>query len=398
MFIAFYIIRLLDKPQQLLCTPIARTLEIHRDSFIHSVFHSQCLRCLSTRYNQSTNPILIFTVRTHDYDYAESEMDERESLYFDTISLAESEAAAVAAAHRKSLSQSRNTIYHSAVDLAGDEARNSMRMASGGIPVEHMRMGWQPGYRQSTALEHLNGGGGDHTDAAIAAQVLALQNGRTHLPTGIGVASGGAGGGGSGYGHSISGGGGGDDEVSRRLLRQSSTVSNKDKKLPITYSQWKLRVNNQIQTKYLLLRSTIYDKRTIRRSENNIYATRSTQHIYINIINSLFYILYSLFIYITQRTQFSLFFFSITFCIYLDLKTLSHSHSHARTRHDHIQFEATLIARALSLTLIRSLLLVALFTPFGFSCIYHICIHMRYSVNPRKGETKTKVNIAFLHI
>lgn len=283
MFIAFYIIRLLDKPQQLLCTPIARTLEIHRDSFIHSVFHSQCLRCLSTRYNQSTNPILIFTVRTHDYDYAESEMDERESLYFDTISLAESEAAAVAAAHRKSLSQSRNTIYHSAVDLAGDEARNSMRMASGGIPVEHMRMGWQPGYRQSTALEHLNGGGGDHTDAAIAAQVLALQNGRTHLPTGIGVASGGAGGGGggSGYGHSISGGGGGDDEVSRRLLRQSSTVSNKDKKLPITYSQWKLRVNNQIQTTYLLLRSTIYDKRTIRRSENNIYATRSTQHIYI---------------------------------------------------------------------------------------------------------------------
>lgn len=187
-------------------------------------------------------------MRTHDYDYAESEMDERESLYFDTISLAESEAAAVAAAHRKSLSQSRNTIYHSAVDLAGDEGRNSMRLASGGIPVDHMRMGWQPGYRQSTALEHLNGAGADHTDAAIAAQVLALQNGRTHLPTGIGVSSGigGGGGGGSGYGHSVSGGGG-DDEVSRRLLRQSSTVSNKDKKLPITYSQWKLRVNNQIQ-------------------------------------------------------------------------------------------------------------------------------------------------------
>ncbi|KAH8397905.1 hypothetical protein KR222_006049, partial [Zaprionus bogoriensis] len=186
---------------------------------------------------------LLFAVRTHDYDYAESEMDERESLYFDTISLAESEAAAVAAAHRKSLSQSRNTIYHSAVDLAGGDeaARNSMRLASGGAAAasEHMRFAWQPGYRQSTALEHLNGAGADHTDAAIAAQVLALQNGRTHLPTGIGV--GGVGGVSiGGYGHS-GGAGGGDDEVSRRLLRQSSTVSNKDKKLPITYSQWKLR-------------------------------------------------------------------------------------------------------------------------------------------------------------
>ncbi|KAH8300962.1 hypothetical protein KR044_007251, partial [Drosophila immigrans] len=176
---------------------------------------------------------VLFTVRTHDYDYPESEMDERESLYFDTISLAESEAAA-AAAHRKSLSQSRNTIYHSAVDLAGDETRNSLRLASGAA-AEHMRLAWQPGYRQSTALEHLNGGA-DHTDAAIAAQVLALQNGRTHLPTGIGV----GGGGGGGYGHGATAGGG-DDEVSRRLLRQSSTVSNKDKKLPITYSQWKLR-------------------------------------------------------------------------------------------------------------------------------------------------------------
>lgn len=202
-------------------------------------------------------------------------MDERESLYFDTISLAESEAAAVAAAHRKSLSQSRNTIYHSAVDLAGDEARNSMRMASGGMPVEHMRMGWQPGYRQSTALDHLNGAGGlggDHTDAAIAAQVLAQQNGRTHLPTGIGVTNGGGGGGGSGYGHSISGGGG-DDEVSRRLLRQSSTVSNKDKKLPITYSQWKLRVNNRIQ------QHTFYDQRsTINDQKIKQYTTRSTKH------------------------------------------------------------------------------------------------------------------------
>ncbi|TDG40819.1 hypothetical protein AWZ03_012750 [Drosophila navojoa] len=191
-------------------------------------------------------------VRTHDYDYPESEMDERESLYFDTISLADSEAAA-AAAHRKSLSQSRNTIYHSAVDLAGDETRNSLR--NGAIATDHMRLaGWQPGYRQSTALEHLNGdagagagaggGGGaigvDHTDAAIAAQLLALQNGRTHLPTGIGVAG--------GYGYSRIGAGCGrgsdnDHEVSKRLLRQSSTVSNSDKKLPITYSEWKSRTS-----------------------------------------------------------------------------------------------------------------------------------------------------------
>lgn len=63
-------------------------------------------------------------VNTHDSypDYPESEMDDRESLYFDTISLAGSEAA-----NRRSLSQSRMTIYHSAVDLAydGTPKRNS---------------------------------------------------------------------------------------------------------------------------------------------------------------------------------------------------------------------------------------------------------------------------------
>ncbi|EDW81887.2 uncharacterized protein Dwil_GK25421 [Drosophila willistoni] len=180
-------------------------------------------------------------------------MDERESLYFDTISLADSEAAAVAAAHRKSLSQSRNTIYHSAVDLAGDgETRNSMRLGNS--------MGWQyqqPGYRQSTALEHLNGNGHgngngaggvmDQADAAIAAQMqmLGIQNGRTHLPTGLGLGIAGGGAGGAAVGGAGGGrpglGGPGDDEVSRCLLRQSSTVSHKDKKLPITYSQWKLR-------------------------------------------------------------------------------------------------------------------------------------------------------------
>lgn len=188
---------------------------------------------------QPTNPSMpSVAVRTYDYEYPESEMDERESLYFDTISLADSEAAA---AHRKSMSQSRNTIYHSAVDLADNEGRNGLRLGAG----EHAALAWQPGYRQSTALEHLRetGGGGDHTDAAIAAQILALQNGRGHLPTGIGVGVGG------GPVRNAAGGadtGCGDDEVSRRLLRNSSTISNKDKKLPITYSQWKSRVNNKI--------------------------------------------------------------------------------------------------------------------------------------------------------
>lgn len=216
-------------------------------------------------------------MRTHDYDYPESEMDERESLYFDTISLADSEAAA-AAAHRKSLSQSRNTIYHSAVDLAGDETRNSLRLGGSSSAAAEHRLPWQPGYRQSTALEHLNGagygvGGGDQADAAIAAQVLALQNGRTHLPTGIGVGGGGGGAGGV-YSYSRSGAGGGgsgDDEVSRRLLRQSSTVSNKDKKLPITYSQWKLRVNNQ--------RSTINKTKTNKQQPKKKKNTRSTSHL-----------------------------------------------------------------------------------------------------------------------
>lgn len=314
-------------------------------------------------------------MRTHDYDYAESEMDERESLYFDTISLAESEAAAVAAAHRKSLSQSRNTIYHSAVDLAGDEGRNSMRLASGGIPVDHMRMGWQPGYRQSTALEHLNGAGGDHTDAAIAAQVLALQNGRTHLPTGIGVGSGGigggavgGGGGGNGYGRSVSGGvGGGDDEVSRRLLRQSSTVSNKDKKLPITYSQWKLRVNNRIQ-QHTIYRSTIYEI---------IQYTRSTQHIENN--NYLYICIYSLSI-IDSRLFYTLYIFSnahsvlslfLLRCIHLSIltneRTLSRSRSLiVRTSHDHLPFEAfhgNTIHRSRSHTLITSLSFIVGCTP-----------------------------------
>lgn len=254
-------------------------------------------------------------------------MDERESLYFDTISLAESEAAAVAAAHRKSLSQSRNTIYHSAVDLAGDEARNSMRLASGGIPVDHMRMGWQPGYRQSTALEHLNGAGADNTDAAIAAQVLALQNGRTHLPTGIGVSSGG-GGGGSGYGHSGSVGGG-DDEVSRRLLRQSSTVSNKDKKLPITYSQWKLRVNNQIQ-QHTFYRSTICDKQS---RDHTIYVQEAPS--ILNTTTIYIYIVYrSLTAYTTAYSILYIFYnahsvlsFSVTLHPSLDLNERCLAHS-----------------------------------------------------------------------
>lgn len=185
-------------------------------------------------------------------------MDDRESLYFDTISLADSEAAAAAAAHRKSLSQSRNTIYYSAADLAGDETpakrTNSMRLENG----HKGRSSWNPSYRHSSPLDHYlppntngsnsiggsgnpslgavsvagiaGGNGADYTDAVIAAQVMALQqNGRSNYT---------AGGASESALHMAN-----DMEVSRRLL-QNSAQSSRDKKLPITYSQWKFRVTN----------------------------------------------------------------------------------------------------------------------------------------------------------
>uniref|UniRef100_A0A1I8NNX0 Anoctamin n=1 Tax=Stomoxys calcitrans TaxID=35570 RepID=A0A1I8NNX0_STOCA len=191
-------------------------------------------------------------------------MDDRESLYFDTISLADSEAAAAAAAHRKSLSQSRNTIYYSAADLAGDETpakrANSMRLENG----HRMRSSWNPNYRHSSPLEHylpptsstmmmmttattngtnsttagVGGGGGgpgsngaDYTDAVLAAQVMALQNGRSNYTAGANEAA----------LHMAN-----DMEVSRRLL-QNSAQSSRDKKLPITYSQWKFRTRRRFQ-------------------------------------------------------------------------------------------------------------------------------------------------------
>lgn len=192
-------------------------------------------------------------------------MDDRESLYFDTISLADSEAAAAAAAHRKSLSQSRNTIYHSAVDLAGDEtpSRRTGSMRENG---HRARSSWNPNYRHSTPLEQYfpsnmngtiagvaggggGGGGGvgnipvgvDYTDGVLAAQVMALQNGRatnnySAVNNGIG-----------GIGETSLQMANHDLEVSRRLL-QNSTQTNRDKKLPITYSQWKFRVKIFQQT------------------------------------------------------------------------------------------------------------------------------------------------------
>lgn len=194
-------------------------------------------------------------------------MDDRESLYFDTISLADSEAAAAAAAHRKSLSQSRNTIYHSAVDLAGDEtpARRTGSMRENGHKA---RSSWNPNYRHSTPLDQYmppnmngivasgvggvgSGGGGggggyaggvgavgggfvagDYTDAVIAAQVMALQNGCANYGAGNGAGD---------TSQQVAN----DMELSRRLL-QNNTQTSKDKKLPITYSQWKFRVKNII--------------------------------------------------------------------------------------------------------------------------------------------------------
>ncbi|XP_073830259.1 anoctamin-6 isoform X1 [Musca autumnalis] len=188
-------------------------------------------------------------VRTHDYDYPESEMDDRESLYFDTISLADSEAAAAAAAHRKSLSQSRNTIYYSAADLAGDETparrSNSIRLENG----LKARASWNPNYRHSSPLDHYLpsntngngaattsavGGGADYTDAVIAAQVMALQNGRSNYINATGASEAAL--------HNMTN----DMEVSRRLI-QNSAQNSRDKKLPITYSQWKFRTRRRFQ-------------------------------------------------------------------------------------------------------------------------------------------------------
>ncbi|XP_067639547.1 anoctamin-6 isoform X6 [Eurosta solidaginis] len=202
-------------------------------------------------------------MRTNDFEYPESEMDDLDSLYFDTISLADSEAAAaVAAAHRKSLSQSRNTIYHSAVDLAGEDTpskRRSLRLDNGnknnasttGQNNSNNRLPYNPNYRHSSALEHYNnnanngrgtggagggrGGVGDQADAAIAAQVIAMHNGRSNV-----------------FGNNTAGSKSNStphlnsDEVSKHLL-QSNTNTSKDKKLPITYSQWKFRTRRRFQ-------------------------------------------------------------------------------------------------------------------------------------------------------
>lgn len=223
-----------------------------------SVFPTQRKACLFDKLISGLFLHSFLSVRTHDFDYPESEMDDRESLYFDTISLADSEAAAAAAAHRKSLSQSRNTIYYSAADLAGDETpakrTNSMRLENG----HKGRSSWNPSYRHSSPLDHYlppntngsnsiggsgnpslgavsvagiaGGNGADYTDAVIAAQVMALQqNGRSNYT---------AGGASESALHMAN-----DMEVSRRLL-QNSAQSSRDKKLPITYSQWKFRVTN----------------------------------------------------------------------------------------------------------------------------------------------------------
>lgn len=192
-------------------------------------------------------------------------MDDLESLYFDTISLADSEAAAaVAAAHRKSLSQSRNTIYHSAVDLAGEDTpskRRSIRSENGSkINVSALNnpsnrsTPYNLNYRHSSALEHYNNnnsnandhnnGGGpgviDQTDAAIAAQVLAMHNGGRN--TGNSNSNSNNNNNNNSKSNSTPAHVNASDEVSKRLL-QSSTNTSKDKKLPITYSQWKFRVN-----------------------------------------------------------------------------------------------------------------------------------------------------------
>ncbi|XP_055844830.1 anoctamin-6 isoform X2 [Episyrphus balteatus] len=131
-------------------------------------------------------------------------MDDRDSLYFDTISLAGSEAAN----NRRSLSQSRMTIYHSAVDLAydGTPKRNSRGLDKNGLA----------NYRNSAAAALTTAiGNGDGSNTYMDQSNIAANNNGLN------------------------------DEVSSRLIPSSSC--NKDKKLPITYSQWKFRTRRRFQ-------------------------------------------------------------------------------------------------------------------------------------------------------
>lgn len=84
-----------------------------------------------TNTNQSTNTNTkekkktktkkpFISVQQHDYSELDSEMDDRDSIYLDTISLASEYP------NRKSMSLSRQTIYHSAEDVQGHADANNL--------------------------------------------------------------------------------------------------------------------------------------------------------------------------------------------------------------------------------------------------------------------------------
>lgn len=155
---------------------------------------------------------LNFLVNTTDHDYTDTEMDDRESVYYDTISVAGSEP------NRKSLSLSRQTIYHSADDLPGYDptpsrfATNNRNYSSILTPTKNSRNPKSNDINSTPYYSHIALAGGDYGDG------------------------GGVGGGG---GRAMSE----CDEVSASLLDSYNRVN---KKLPITYSQWKSRVTQII--------------------------------------------------------------------------------------------------------------------------------------------------------
>lgn len=131
-------------------------------------------------------------------------MDDRQSVYLDTISLASDYP------NRKSLSQSRQTIYHSAEDV------NSSSEYGSSTPIRHSNS--YNTYDKSRAKVYKN----KTSSVADAAVGVSTDDLDMHNSTELGTSSG-------LY-----------DEVSARLL-----LYKKNKKMAITYSQWKSRVTIQ---------------------------------------------------------------------------------------------------------------------------------------------------------
>lgn len=129
-------------------------------------------------------------------------VDNRESIYLDTISLASDYP------NRKSMSLSRQTIYHSAEDMNNGNVNNG------------------------------SGIGDDVSDYATPVSKISRFSNADRLAEKLTMAAG---------DQRICSDGGGGDEVSARLLY----YDNVDKKMTVTYSQWKSRVTfNQNSCKH----------------------------------------------------------------------------------------------------------------------------------------------------